>query len=80
MLNGNLCVGIHKDTLILRVGQQTAERIIQQPGVRVMDFTGKVMKAWATVEPEAMTTDDRLRSFCQLAIDFVSELPVKNKT
>ena len=30
-LNENMCIGIHKDTLIIRLGQQTAERIILQP-------------------------------------------------
>ena len=76
-LNGNMCIGIHKDTLMIRVGQQTAERIIQQPLVREMDFTGKVMKAWATVESGAIKTDQKLIEFCQLSIDFVSSLPAK---
>lgn len=79
MLNGNICVGIYKDTLIIRVGQEIAEKLIQKPHIKVMDFTGKVMKAWATVEPEAMKTNDQLKQFCQLAINFVDQLPAKNK-
>lgn len=78
-LNGNMCVGIHADTLIVRVGVPTAEQIIQQDHVRVMDLTGKVMKGWATIEPEAMEDDAELKRFCGFAIDFVSTLPVKEK-
>ena len=77
LLNGNMCVGIHNDTLIVRVGAETAQQIIAEDHVREMDLTGKVMKAWATIEPEAMDSDDELARFCGLAIEFVSGLPPK---
>ncbi|MGB0909128.1 MAG: TfoX/Sxy family protein [Nitrospirales bacterium] len=77
LLNGNMCVGIHKDTLIIRVGILTAEKLLKESHVRPMDLTGKIMKGWATIEPEAMDEDDNLARFCQHAIDFVSDLPPK---
>lgn len=78
-LNGNMCVGIHKDTLIIRIGIPAAEKLIQEQDIRVMDLTGKIMKGWATVEAEAMEDDKNLKRFCSLAIDFVSTLPIKKK-
>ena len=77
MLNGNMCVGIHKETLIVRVGVETAEKILQEPNVQPMNFTGRVMKGWATIEPEAMIEDQDITKFCQYAIDFVLTLPPK---
>lgn len=77
LLNGNMCVGIHKDTLIIRVGVETAQALIEELHIRPMDLTGRVMKAWATIEPEAMGEDAALARFCKLAIDFVSTLPAK---
>ncbi|MDH5721899.1 MAG: TfoX/Sxy family protein [Alphaproteobacteria bacterium] len=77
LLDGKMCVGIHKDTLIIRVGVENAEQILQEPNVRPMDFTGKVMKGWATIEPEALEEDSDLQRYCQLAIDFVETLPKK---
>lgn len=77
LLHGNMCVGIHKDTLIIRVGVETAEQVLQESHVRPMDLTGKVMKGWATVEPEAMKTPEDLKRYCLLAVDFVSTLPKK---
>lgn len=79
LLNGNMCVGIHKDTLIIRVGENAAKNLIDEPHVRAMDLTGRIMKGWTTVEPGAMTADKALERFCRLAIDFVHSLPPKEK-
>lgn len=77
LLAGNMCFGIHKDTLIIRVGPEAANRLIAEDHIRPMDLTGRVMKGWATVEPEAMEDDADLTRFCQEAIGFVSGLPPK---
>ena len=77
LLNGNMCVGIHKDTLIIRVGLERAAQILSKPHVRPMDLTGRVMKGWAMVEPEAMSEDAELLRYCQYALDFVKTLPAK---
>lgn len=77
LLNGNMCVGIHHDCLIVRVGIQAAQEILQEAHVRPMDFTGRIMKGWATIEPEAIGEDLQLQRFCQLAIAFVETLPAK---
>ncbi len=76
MLNGNMCLGIHKDTLIVRVGT-AAEALVKEPHVRPMDLTGKIMKGWATIEPEAMEDDAALERFCLIAVEFVRGLPAK---
>jgi TfoX/Sxy family transcriptional regulator of competence genes len=77
LLNGNMCVGIHKDTLILRGGVDGAARLLEEDHVRPMDLTGKIMKGWVTVESEAMEEDSDISRFCSHAITFVNELPSK---
>jgi len=77
LLNGNMCFGLHKQNLLIRVGVDVAAQILEERHVRPMDLTGRVMKGWATVEPEAVTKDDDLRRFCALAISFVQKLPPK---
>lgn len=77
LLKGNMCVGVHRDCLIVRIGIESAENILQEKNVRPMDFTGRIMKGWATIEPEAISEDSELQRFCQLAIDFVVTLPAK---
>jgi TfoX/Sxy family transcriptional regulator of competence genes len=77
LLRGNMCLGIHKDTLIVRVGVDTAEELLKQDHIRPMDFTGKVMKGWATIDPEAITEEAQLEKCCDLAIKFAETLPAK---
>lgn len=79
MLNGNMCVGVHERSLILRVGEERAAVLLQQPHVRPMDLTGKVMRGWATVQPEAIERDEDLRRYAALARDFVGTLPPKEQ-
>lgn len=79
MLNGNMCFGLHKDMLIVRLGVEGATKLLEEEHVRVMDLTGKVMKGWAMIEPEAMDDDEALARFCSLAIEFVLTLPPKEK-
>ncbi len=73
-LNGKMCVGIHKDLLILRVGPQKAEELLKKPHVRPMDFTGKVMKGWAMVEKAGFKSEAALKGFVKNAKDFVEIL------
>jgi TfoX/Sxy family transcriptional regulator of competence genes len=77
LINGNMCMGIHKDTLIIRVGGDKAEELVQEDNVRPADFTGRVMKGWVTVEPDAMEDDENLKRFCESAVKFAKELPPK---
>lgn len=77
LLNGNMCFGVHKDYLILRIGQDYANQIANNDGVSEMDITGKAMKGWKKVELSALLNDDELKKYLQLAEKFVSSLPGK---
>ncbi len=77
MLNGNMCVGIHKDNLIVRIGGDDTEEIFKEPYVKPMDITGRVMKGWAMIESEGIVKDKSLERFCGYAIEFVETLPPK---
>lgn len=77
MLNGNMCIGVHDKNLIVRVGKARAQELLTRTGIRPMDLTGKVMKGWATILPEAIPTDADLSGYAQLAVDFVETLPAK---
>jgi TfoX/Sxy family transcriptional regulator of competence genes len=77
LLHGNMCMGIHKDTLIVRVGVERANELLAEPHVRPMDLTGRVMKGWATIESEALEDDHDLARFCRAALDFAATLPPK---
>lgn len=77
LLNGNMCVGIHGDRLIIRLGVEQADKILNEPSVGPMNLTGRNMKGWAMVQTEAIQEDADLQRYCQMAIDFVETLPPK---
>lgn len=77
LVHGNMCVGIHNEELILRVGLEAAEKLLEEPHLRVMDLTGRAMKGWVTADPPAIASDKDLKRLCAAAVAFVRTLPPK---
>src|ERR1700691_2492409 len=77
MLNGNMLVGVWKDSLIVRLGEEQGEEALLEPNVRPFDITGKAMKGWAMVTPDGIEDDDQLKGWIQRAVKFVGKLPGK---
>ena len=77
LLNGNLLVGVWKDSLFVRLGPEQAEEALLEPHVREFDITGRPMKGWVLVEPEGVEDDDQLKDWIERAVKFVRTLPAK---
>ena len=77
LLNGNMCVGVWREFLILRLGPKRGPLALTEPFVRPFDITGKAMTGWAMIEPEGMSEEEDLREWVQQAIAFVKTLPAK---
>jgi hypothetical protein len=77
LLNGNLLVGVWKDSLIARLGPDEGEAALLEPQVRVFDITGRPMRNWVLVEPEGVEDDDQLKAWIERATKFVRTLPKK---
>jgi TfoX/Sxy family transcriptional regulator of competence genes len=78
VLNGNVCVGVYKDQLILRVGEERASAMLSRAHVRPMDITGKPMKGWLMVAPAGVRDKRQLARYVDAALAFVTELPAKD--
>lgn len=77
LLNGNMLVGVWKDSLIVRLSPELAEKALKKEHVRPMDITGKPMKGWLLIEPEGMEQDESLADWIEQARSFVKTLPKK---
>ena len=77
LLNGNLLVGVRKDSLIVRLGPDEGEEALKGPHVREFDITGRPMRNWVLVEPEGVEGDDQLAGWIRRAVRFVGALPAK---
>jgi TfoX/Sxy family transcriptional regulator of competence genes len=79
MLGGHMLCGIVKDSLMVRLGPDGAERALGQPCVRPMDFTGRPMKGMVFVEPDGLT-GAALEQWISAAAAFTRTLPPKHRS
>ena len=77
LLNGNMCVGIHKSAMIVRLAPEETDAALKQPHTRRFDLTGRPMKGWILVEPEGLKTETKLSKWIQVASKYASSLPAK---
>jgi TfoX N-terminal domain len=78
LIAGNMCCGVLRDDLIVRLGRDTADQLLgSAPGVREFDVTGRPMRGWLFVGPEAVAEDEDLAAWVDRAESFASSLPPK---
>ncbi|TMI87166.1 MAG: TfoX/Sxy family protein [Bacteroidetes bacterium] len=76
LLNGNMCVGVHKDELIIRYDPKKTEEITTDKHVRPFDITGRPMKGWSLVNKEG-TKGSGLDKWFEFSLSYVKSLPAK---
>ena len=77
LLQGHMCVGVWKDSLIVRLGSDQADEVRGEPFVGEFDITGRPMKGWLLVSAEGLETDEQLRQWIDRAVTFARTLPAK---
>ena len=77
MLAGNMAVGVIGEDLIVRLDPEDAAKAMAEPGVREFDFTGRPMKGWVYVAPEATDEDAALEGWVEAGAGFAASLPAK---
>ena len=79
LLNGNMLVGVWKDSLIVRLGPDEGDEALKEPHVREFDITGRAMKGWVLVKPAGVEDENQLNDWIQRAVKFVGTLPAKGE-
>ena len=78
LLNGNLLVGVRKDSLLVRLGPEQSDEALKEAHVSEFQITGRgTMKGWVVVSVEGVQSDDQLKGWVQRAVKFVGTLPAK---
>jgi TfoX/Sxy family transcriptional regulator of competence genes len=78
LVAGNMCCGVHGEELIVRLDPDEAgELLASEGGARPMDITGRPMRGWLLVAPEATAEDADLERWVRRAEVFASSLPPK---
>jgi hypothetical protein len=77
ILQGNMACGVHKDSLIVRLGLDDYEKALKKEHTRVFDMTGRAMRGWLLVDPPGVEDDDNLSAWLKVGVDFAASLPPK---
>ena len=75
--NGNMCCGVIKKDLVLRLGKDGVTKALDKPYAREMDFTGKVLKSMVYIGPAGYRTEAQLLRWVAQGVDYVKALPSK---
>ncbi len=76
LLRGSILVGVRRDSMIARLGEEEASKALRKPHVTQMG-TRHPMKGWVIIGPDGIDTDRQLASWIEKAVEFVEVLPVK---
>jgi hypothetical protein len=77
MVAGKMAVGVMEEELIVRLDPADAERALAEEGVREFDFTGRPMRGWLFVSPEAYADEEVFAGWVDAGADFASSLPAE---
>ena len=77
LVGGHMACGITGDDLMVRIGPDDYEDALARPGAREMDFTGRALKGFVYVAPDAHDDDDVLADWIDRGVGFAASLPPK---
>lgn len=77
LLRGHMLCGVTGERLMARLGVPADQQALQEPHVRPMAFTGRVMKGFVYVDPPGLTEDSQLGRWLKGCIALVDTLPGK---
>jgi TfoX/Sxy family transcriptional regulator of competence genes len=79
LLRGNMAVGVHHESLMVRFDPGKNEALLSRPHTRIFDMTGRPMKGWLLVEPEGWRDEAQLSAWIREGSDYALSLPPKKK-
>lgn len=79
LINGNMALGLVNEDLMIRVRPDSYEKMLSQPHLRKMDFTGKPLKGFLYIDAKGTESEKDLRKWVLKGIEFARSLPPKKK-
>jgi TfoX/Sxy family transcriptional regulator of competence genes len=76
MVGGNMCCGVNREELIVRLDPGREEEALARPHARPMDLTGRRMRGFITVHPDGLTGTN-LDRWVREAVTRAESLPPK---
>lgn len=80
MVRSRMSCGIVGSTLMVRLAPAEADRLLNEPNVHPMDFTGRPMRGFLYVDPAGIRTAAMLRQWVERATAYAEAQPVKTRS
>lgn len=77
LLNGNMCVGVHGQEMIVRLAPEQSDEALQSKHTRIFDLTGRPMKGWMVVQPKGLVKQEDLAHWVRAGVKFADSLSAK---
>ena len=77
LVNGNMCCGVTDKNIVLRLGNEGAEKALEERHITEMDFTGTPLASMVYLRPAGYKSDEDLRRWVGRAVRFARTLPAK---
>ena len=75
MIGGLMAVGVDRNDVIVRCEKDETDALLATPGVRIFDLSGRPMKGWLLVGPEATADAAGLRRWVARALAWRAKQP-----
>jgi hypothetical protein len=80
LINGNMAAAASgQGGLLLRCAPEQTESHAGEPHVGHLEMRGREMDGWLRVDPVAVESDENLRRWVQVGLDYAGSLPAKRK-
>lgn len=70
MVDDKMCLGIVKNEMMARIAPELYQESLLKDGCNEMNFTGRPMKGYVFLTPEAIDLEKELEYWVQLCLDF----------
>jgi len=77
MVAGNMCCGVNRDDLIIRLGRETAAEDLESPHVRAWDFMKRPMPGMFAVGAAGCANQKSVDRWVESALRYALSLPPK---
>lgn len=77
IVQGNMAVGVSKNSMMVRVGAAAYEAALSEPGVQKFDMKGGEMTGWVLVDPSALGDEKNLSNWIDRGRAIALSLPPK---
>lgn len=79
MVESKMCIGVVKDEMMCRIDPEMDKIVLEKPGCRRMDFTGKPMNGYVFISKEGMNTKKAFEYWVGLCLEFNSKAKASKK-